>query len=215
LGLTRASAGFAVISIKTIDPAVLSFRQPGTPPLAGMSSIMTVQGGTFRAPAISARHLIAAPFGVKAWQVVGDVDWLDAARFEITATTGTDVSRETLMAQAPALLRAMLTERFQLKAHRETRPFPAFALTVARQDQRLGPQLPRNDVDCDALRRNAVRPAVPPPAPSRTDRRPCSTTSWPGGLIAGAITIDELANVLTGAVGSEQIVVNRTNLAGR
>ena len=26
---------FDVISIQTIDPAVLSFRQPGTPPLAG------------------------------------------------------------------------------------------------------------------------------------------------------------------------------------
>jgi uncharacterized protein (TIGR03435 family) len=34
-------------------------------------------------------------------------------------------------------------------------------------------------------------------------------------MIAGAITMDELANALTGAVGSEQLVVDRTNLGGR
>jgi uncharacterized protein (TIGR03435 family) len=201
---------FEVISIQTIDPAVLSFRQPGTPPLAGMSDVYFLRaGGSFRAPAISARHLIAAAFGVKSWQVVSGVDWLATARFAIDAKTSTEVSRETLVAQAPALMRALLADRFRLKAHMERRPFPVFALTVARQDQRLGPQLRRSDVDCDA------RTPGPPKPPSRTERPTCGRTQWPGGMIAGAITMEELANALTGAVGSEQIVVNRTNLSGR
>jgi uncharacterized protein (TIGR03435 family) len=207
---------FDVISIKTIDPSILAFRPPGTPPLAGMSDVILVRaGGSVGAPAISARNLIAAAFGVRSWQVVGGADWIASARFAINAKTSTEVSRETLVAQAPALLRALLADRFRLKAHLERRPFTVFALTVARQDQRLGPQLHRSDVDCDALRKNAVRPIGIPPPPSRTERRTCSSTSWPGGMIAGAITMEELANILTRAVDSEQIVVDRTNLGGR
>jgi uncharacterized protein (TIGR03435 family) len=34
-------------------------------------------------------------------------------------------------------------------------------------------------------------------------------------MLAGAITMEELANALTRAIGSEQIVVDRTNLGGR
>ena len=213
-GTPDTPASFEVISIQTIDPAVLSFRQPGTPPLAGMSDVYFLRaGGSVRAPAISARNLIAAAFGVKSWQVVSGADWLATARFEINAKTSTEVSRETLVAQAPALLRALLTDRFRLRAHMERRPFSVFALTVARQDQRLGPRLRRTDVDCDAQR--AVRPPGIPPPPSQTERPTCGLTRWPGGMIAGGITMEELANALIRAVDSEQIVVNRTNLGGR
>jgi uncharacterized protein (TIGR03435 family) len=209
-------ASFEVISIQTIDPAVLSFRQPGTPPLTGMSNVYFLRaGGSFRAPAISARNLVAAAFGVKSWQVVSGADWLATARFAIDAKTSSEVSRETLVAQAPALMRALLTDRFRLKAHMERRPLPVFALTMARQDQRLGPQLRRTDVDCDAQRGNRVPPPRIPAPPSRTERPTCGLNLWPGGMIAGSITMEQLANALTGAVGSEQIVVNRTNLGGR
>jgi uncharacterized protein (TIGR03435 family) len=207
---------FDVISIHAIDPAALSVRQPGTPPLTGMSDVYFLRaGGSFRAPAISARNLIAAAFGVKSWQVLGGADWIASARFEINAKTSGEVSRETLVAQAPVLMRALLTDRFRLRAHIERRPFPVFALTVARQDQRLGPQLHRTDVECDAQRRNAVPPPGIPPPPSPTKRPSCGRTQWDGGMIAGAITMEELANALTRAVGSEQIVVNRTNMEGR
>jgi len=205
---------FDVISIQTIDPAVLAFRQPGAPPLTGMSQIYSLRaGGAFHALAISARTLIAAAFGVKSWQVVSDANWIDSARFAIDAKTSTAVSRETLVAQAPALIRALLTDRFRVRAHMERRPFPVFALTVARQDQRLGRQLRRTDVDCDAQR--AGRPPGIPPPPSQTERPTCGLTQWPGGMIAGGITMEELANALIRAVDSEQIVVNRTNLDGR
>jgi SAM-dependent methyltransferase len=84
--LPDAPTSFDVISIQTIDPAVLSFRRPGTPPLAGMSNVYFLRlGGSFRAPAISARNLIAAAFGVKSWQVVSGADWLATARFAINA----------------------------------------------------------------------------------------------------------------------------------
>lgn len=112
-------------------------------------------------------------------------------------------------------MRGLLTDRFRLKAHMERRPFPVFVLTVARQDQRLGPQLHRTDVDCDAQKENGVPPSGVPAPPSPTKRPTCGLTRWPGGIIAGAITIEELANALTRAVGSETIVVNRTNLGGR
>lgn len=211
-------ASFEVVSIRQIDPAVIGSRPAGTPPLAGMSNSYFLRaGGSFYAPAISARNLIVAAFGIKPWQVVDGADWIATAQFEINATTSAEVSRETFAAQAPGLMRALLADRFRLTTHMERRPIPVFALTVARQDGRLGPQLRRTDVDCEAPSRNSVTSPRPfRPSTAKTERPTCGMNLWPGGLIAGARSMEDLANALNSSVvGSEQIVFNRTNLGGR
>jgi uncharacterized protein (TIGR03435 family) len=63
-------------------------------------------------------------------------------------------------------LRALLEDRFKLKAHMETREDQIYALVMARSDGSLGPQLHRAAVDCLALatarRENpAAAPAMP------------------------------------------------------
>lgn len=66
------------------------------------------------------------------------------------------------------MLRALLAERFNLKARFETREIPVYALTVAREG-RLGPRLRPSDVDCVEWQnaRRAGDTTVPEPRDAR------------------------------------------------
>lgn len=60
-----------------------------------------------------------------------------------------------------AMIRAMLEDRFKLTTHRETRELPVYNLVVARSDGRLGPNLKKSALDCDAI--NKEQRANPQP----------------------------------------------------
>jgi len=101
-----------------------------------------------------------------------------------------------------AMLRAMLADRFRLVTHAETREAPAYALVLARKDERLGPQLRHAEEDCGAS------PAV---KPSPDDGHPCELQI--GGEIRGrGQRMDQLAKTLLQFVGRS--IVDRTGLTG-
>ena len=54
-------------------------------------------------------------------------------------------------ARAMSMLRQLLGERFGLKVHSENRQHPIYALVLARDDRRFGPQLKPNPLDCGAI----------------------------------------------------------------
>jgi uncharacterized protein (TIGR03435 family) len=64
-------------------------------------------------------------FKVKAYQIVGP-SWLDEDCFEIVAKMPEGATSD----QIPAMLQALLVERFKLAAHKEDRPGPVYALVV-------------------------------------------------------------------------------------
>jgi uncharacterized protein (TIGR03435 family) len=64
-------------------------------------------------------------FQVKAYQIVGPA-WLDEDCFEIVARMPEGATSD----QIPAMLQALLVERFNLAAHKENRPRPVYALVV-------------------------------------------------------------------------------------
>ena len=45
----------------------------------------------------------------------------------------------------------LLAERFALRAHKEVRDGPTFALEIVRDDRRLGPKLRPTEIDCVAF----------------------------------------------------------------
>jgi uncharacterized protein (TIGR03435 family) len=55
-------------------------------------------------------------------------EWANDQRYEISATLPSGATRE----QVPEMLQALLADRFQLKAHKESRPFPIYALVVSK-----------------------------------------------------------------------------------
>ena len=146
------------------------------------------------------------PMGV-AYGVKGLPNWANEEAYDIEFKWPADTPR----AQMTEMARAMFAERFKLAAHYEAIDDPSFALTVARADGRLGPGLTRSTLDCDAVGA-AIRAGRPmPDLPNGAG--PCRMWEDSNTILAGGITMAELAPHLTGPSGRQ--VVDRTGLDGR
>jgi uncharacterized protein (TIGR03435 family) len=142
-------------------------------------------------------------------------DEILGARFDIQATLPADVAPP----QQRTMLRALLEERFKLKARLEMRDVPSYALTIARPVQ-LGPQLRRSDQDCTAwarARREAA-PAVVVPEPADPQGRPLCSIGQMSRLSERIMVIRSAGDfsILVAAIrqASELPVIDRTGLTG-
>lgn len=97
---------------------------------------LTIRNSTFRE---LLRHAYRAYFP---GEIVGGPNWVDQQRFDVIAKT------TTAGAPAFAMLRGLLSERFALKTHEESRDVPVYRLIVTQADRRLGPKLVRSTTDC-------------------------------------------------------------------
>jgi uncharacterized protein (TIGR03435 family) len=81
------------------------------------------------------KQLLQLAFDVKGFQIAGGPGWLDAARYDIVATTGKpgDIDDRELR----PMLQALLADRFALKFHRETRELTVYSLAVAKNGPKL------------------------------------------------------------------------------
>jgi uncharacterized protein (TIGR03435 family) len=127
LFLGQTASSFEVASIKpaeTITPAMIA---------AGKLHVgMSVDGARVDIGYLSLGELIPIAFNVKPYQVQGP-DWLRSQRFDILAKMPEGATKE----QVPALLQALLEERFKLKAHRENRDNPIYALVIGKDGSKL------------------------------------------------------------------------------
>jgi len=73
------------------------------------------------------RDLISVAYKVKPFQVTGPT-WMATQRFDIVAKMPEGSTKD----DAPAMLQALLEDRFKLKAHRNTEEHPVLALVVAK-----------------------------------------------------------------------------------
>jgi uncharacterized protein (TIGR03435 family) len=101
------------------------------------------------------------------------------------------------------MLRTLLTERFTLAAHNETRERPVYALVLAREDRRFGPQLQKSPTDC-ATAKGADA---------------CGSSVGPGFIRSRGRTMAQLAESLSrlSNTGSSlnRLIVDRTGLEGQ
>jgi uncharacterized protein (TIGR03435 family) len=101
---------FEVASVKRTDRGIIkNSLGPGT---------VTLKGDPLKIVLMEA-------FKVKTYQIVGP-SWLDEDCFEIVAKMPEGATSD----QIPAMLQALLVERFKLAAHKEDRPSPVYALVV-------------------------------------------------------------------------------------
>src|SRR5215813_1735545 len=87
-------------------------------------------------------------FKVKTYQIAGP-SWLDEDCFEIVAKMPEGATAD----QVPAMLQALLAERFKLAAHKEDRPRPVYALVV----DKGGPKFKEANL---SFRRGALQPGT-------------------------------------------------------
>jgi uncharacterized protein (TIGR03435 family) len=170
-------------------------------------------GGRFTTTGVPLATLITQAYGLQRSQLVGGPDWMETARFDITAKAETEIPRTALGAPGPLqlMVQDLLEERFKLRARRETREQPVYALRLARPDGQLGPGLRVSTTDCAAL--FAPGRSGPPPRGMGPGERPaCGMRIGPGQLVAGAIPISQLIPPLSQF--AERLVVDRTGLAG-
>jgi uncharacterized protein (TIGR03435 family) len=209
---------FDVVSVKRNPPGVRPAPVTAGIP-AGLVGLRA--GGRFGAPWVTVRDLVRAAYGVLDIQVVGGPEWAASDRFNLEATTTTDVSAE----DARAMLRSLLQDRFKLAARTETRSLPVAALEMARDDRRLGHQLRLSGPDCSpptppSFLSGAPPPPPPPPPPAggglalmlSQARLRCPGMALIGHISLRAITMPEFATRLVPVVG--RLVVDRTGLTG-
>ena len=174
---------FEVVSVKQ-DKIAVGWRS-ATPP------------DGYTANGITLMYLIMDAYGIRPnYRVIGAPSWWDDTRFDIQAKVA-DADMPALQKldyhQRASMIQQILTDRFKLKVHRETKIQPIYSLVVIKQD---------------------ALTAAPPPAdgkpvgmgwrPGRGDRA--------GQMVATNLTTGWLAAQLSGALG--RMVVDNTGLTG-
>jgi uncharacterized protein (TIGR03435 family) len=182
-----------------------------------MVSINMQPGGRFVATNVTLRQLITQAYRLQSFQLVGEPDWGGNDRFDINAKAEGDVppTPPGAIGTMQLMLQAMLADRFGLRAHEEEREMPIYALVLAREDGRLGPNLQPSTFDCQAMA-GAARGGTPPAPPSPGARPNCGVRMGRGmgggTLTAGAVPVSQLPTLLAPMV--QRYVVDRTGLTG-
>src|SRR5581483_1177208 len=83
---------------------------------------------------MSLKRLITTAYGIKSLQVIGP-DWLTTPRFEISAIIPPGTTKDQLR----LMWQKLLSDRFHLVAHHETREKGIFDLVVAKGGPKLTP----------------------------------------------------------------------------
>src|SRR5688572_4924899 len=182
----------------------------------GKINIGIQPGGRFTVVGAPLAELIRIGFAVQRTQIVGAPDWTETARFDVTAKTEGEI-QGTPPGGPPGplnlMLQDLLEDRFKLRAHRETREMPIYALTLGRSDRKLGAGLRASTVDCAAAMRGRGGRVGPPPGPPPPGERPqCGMRVAPNQVLAGGVPLTQLAQMLSQF--TQRIVVDRTGLAG-
>ena len=90
--------------------------------------------------ALSIADLIRIAWEVKAYQVSGP-EWMTTERFNILAKMPEGANKD----HVPAMLKALLEERFKLAVHKENREHPVYALAVGKNGPKLEAAAPAGD----------------------------------------------------------------------
>jgi len=208
-----ASVAVALMTVAHAEPRTQATQSPNaTMRFETISVRHSDQNGTqlarrtadsYIATNMTARLLLMttyAPDGIRRMnQIDNGPAWIDAMRFDITAK----MPRGSLPRQTGEMLRSLLEDRFKLVAHFETKPLPAYALVMSRQDGRPGSSMRPTQTDCAA-------------APGD-----CGLSGGAGRIVGRGLTMSQLAAILAGHLrGGNRILldgypmIDRTGLDG-
>ena len=231
----------AIIAVSAQDPAapiwyVASVKKAD----AGFGGQIRIAPGNISVNGMPIRMLIRQAYGsLQDFQLIGGPPWITSDRFNIEAKPegGGPMSPQVLQ----SVFRQILEDRFALKAHKETRELPIYALVLARSDGKLGPNLTLSSPECSTRMSARGRGPAPdsrggpptdgrggppldgrggpgrlggPPAPPDFDA-PAACGQRMGGfgrLRAGGTTMSGFAEAIAGT--AQRVVIDKTGLTG-
>jgi uncharacterized protein (TIGR03435 family) len=211
--LGAAALGGAMLFSQQTQFEVAAIRP--SPPLtaSGVRIGIKVENGRVDIESVTLKGLIMYAFDVKDFQVAGPEPLSE--RFNIVASMPKGSTKE----QAPAMLQALLAERFRMRVHKEPRQRTVYALLQAQPGIKFKAAAPES-VEEDQPRVAGVTPTTVKPTasgdsfkgtPNGTLRR----TFGPDGIHLewDATTIGGFAEMLSSILGTT--VSDRTGLEGR
>jgi bla regulator protein BlaR1 len=140
--------------------------------------------------------------------ISGGPRWARSDRFQVEGKAEGKATPDALR----AMLRSLLADRFRLRLHEETKELPVYALSLAGNGGKTGPNLKPTAADESA--HCASLEADPPAAPEfGADGTKRCAASFRGGLKLRGRPIGDLAEMLHELVG--RAVIDRTGLSGR
>src|SRR5579871_4091955 len=92
-----------------------------------------LRGGRYDLRRATMLDLISTAYDVDADTVLGGPNWLETDRFDVIAKAPMTTSPQSVK----LMLQALLANRFKLVVHKDTKPVPAFALTLGKVKPKL------------------------------------------------------------------------------
>jgi uncharacterized protein (TIGR03435 family) len=126
------------------------------PSLTGQPEVnigLHIDGAQVNITSLALKDYLRIAYQVKDYQVTGP-EWIAQERYSIAAKLPAGASRS----QIPDMLKTLLTERFQIKMHHESKEFPVYALIVAKSGAKMK-EAPQDSGDADSGP-SAATPAV-------------------------------------------------------
>ena len=190
------------------EAATIKPSDPAAPPGSG---IRRQPGGRFSTINAPVRMLITFAYQIQGYQLVGLPSSIGDARYDIVAKMEGDpppIIPGTGADHMMLATRSLLTDRFKLKMHKETRESDIYALTLAKPGGKPAPALTPAGDECKAdnfAGRGAPTPGGPPPPV-------CGIQMGPGRIRFGGYPLSLFASAISGQLG--RFVVDRTGLTG-
>lgn len=202
-GRPSAQSSAPAFEVASVKP-----NTSGTPGSSGRTGRGSVIFTNF-----TARSLISNAYNIRGNRIVGGPTWLDSDRFDVNARAPENTPDDGL---AP-MLRTLLVERFKLAAKSEMRDEPIYALVLAREDKRLGPNIrPAAECTKSAAASGRAGGGLSAPLLQAGTPAPCGSRMMADGrgvtIQSGMRTMADLAGMLRGSGGRE--VIDRTGLTG-
>jgi len=156
-------------------------------------------GGTLHVVNNPVSNLITNAYGIPNYRLYGVPGWADSDRYDIEAKGPVTAGQKEIM----LMLQSLLSERFAMKAHFETRDMPAYILTVAKG----GPKMQFLSAE-DCVPRDTTKPDASNVSNVCGNNLRPRTGGWVANHISMRQAVGLLANVL------HRPVIDQTGIKG-
>jgi uncharacterized protein (TIGR03435 family) len=195
----RSSTQRTTAPLPTYDVASI---KPGK---SDMGSTLLFRLDGFTAKGMNLKSLVKEAYGIENDQILGAPNWLNTQTYDIEAKVD-DADAAALGKlsedQRKLMFQSFLRERFQLKAHLETKELPILALVVAKNGPKLQEAKP-GDTYPDGIK-----------GPDGKPEGHAGMMMWGNGRLTGqGISIASIVQPLTQQLG--RTVLDQTGLTGK